>query len=126
MSGGAADLSALFDAFNRHDADAVMSRMTDDVVFETVAGPEVYGTQIVGREAVRAAFANVWKTLADAHWQTTSHRIDGDFGLSEWVFSGTDATGSRIEAEGCDLFTFKDGMIALKRAFRKPRPPFPA
>lgn len=122
----AADLRSLFDAFNRHDADAAVAFMTDDIVFETVAGSEVYGTRIKGRDAVRAAFADVWKAFADARWETTRHTVDGDFAVSEWVFSGTGSDGSKIEAEGCDLFTFRDGKIALKRAFRKQRPPIPA
>ena len=30
--------------------------------------------------------------------------------------------GSRVEAEGCDLFTFANGKIVRKQAFRKNRP----
>ena len=126
MSGSAIDLNALFEAFNRHDAEAAISFMTDDVVFETLGGAEVYGTRIEGRDAVRDAFAGVWESFPDAHWETTSHRLDGDFAVSEWVFRGTGGDGARIEAEGVDLFTLKDGKIASKRAFRKQRPPIPA
>ncbi len=126
MSGGKIDLNALFEAFNRHDAEAAVSFMTDDVVFETLGGAEVYGTRIEGRDAVRDAFTGVWQSFPDAHWETTSHRLDGDFAVSEWIFRGTGGDGSRIEAEGVDLFTLKDGKIASKRAFRKQRPPIPA
>ena len=126
MSGNTPDLRALFDAFNRHDADAAVSFMTDDVVFETLGGSEVYGTRIVGRDAVRDAFAGVWRAFPDAHWETTNHSILGDLGVSEWIFRGTGNDGARIEAEGCDLFTLNDGKIAMKRAFRKQRPPIPA
>ncbi len=126
MGGSTADLSALFEAFNRHDADGAVSFMTDDVVFETLGGAEVYGTRIVGREAVRDAFAGVWASFPDAHWETTSHRLDGDFAVSEWIFRGTGSDGSRIEAEGVDLFTLRDGKISMKRAFRKQRPPIAA
>lgn len=126
MSGSTNDLSALFDAFNRHDADAAVSFMTDDVVFETLGGAEVYGTRIEGRSAVRDAFAGVWENFPDAHWETTSHTVTGDLGVSEWIFRGTASDGSRIEAEGCDLFTLRDGKISMKRAFRKQRPPIAA
>ena len=126
MSGDMADLKALFDAFNRHDADAAVSFMTDDVVFETLGGAEVYGTRITGKEAVRDAFAGVWQNFPDAHWETTSHRRDGDFAVSEWIFRGTGGDGARIEAEGVDLFTLVDGKITKKRAFRKQRPTIPA
>jgi ketosteroid isomerase-like protein len=115
-------LEALFDAFNRHDADAVMSFMTEDCVFDAAAGAEAHGTRYQGRQAVRNAFAEVWATFRDARWDAGPHRVAGDFAVSEWVFSGTRADGARIEAEGCDLFTFRGGKIALKRAFRKQRP----
>jgi ketosteroid isomerase-like protein len=116
------DLKALFEAFNRHDADAVMSFMTADCVFETAGGSEAHGTRFGGREAVRAAFVEVWRTFPDAHWEISRHTVSGDLGVSEWVFRGTRGDGAQIEAEGCDLFTFRDGKIALKRAFRKQRP----
>ena len=115
-------LEALFDAFNRHDVDAVMSFMTDDCTFDGAAGPEVHGVRYQGRDAVRAAFADVWATFRDARWDDTRHTVTQDLGVSEWIFSGTRADGARVEAEGCDLFTFRDGKIALKRAFRKQRP----
>lgn len=38
-------LQAFADAWNRHDADALMSFMTDDCVFESSAGPDVCGTR---------------------------------------------------------------------------------
>src|SRR5207249_761549 len=41
--------------------------------------------------------------------------VHGDFGVSQWTFTGTAADGSRIESEGVDLFTFKDGEIALNQ-----------
>ncbi|MGH1480332.1 MAG: nuclear transport factor 2 family protein [Geminicoccales bacterium] len=122
MSGNTIDLNALFDAFNRHDADGAVSFMTDDVVFETLGGAEVHGTRIIGREAVRAAFAGVWESFPDAHWETTSHRLDGNFAVSEWIFRGTGSDGSRIEAAGVDLFSLEGGKISMKRAFRKQRP----
>ena len=42
-------LQAFADAWNRHDADDLMSFMSDDCVFEASAGPEVAGTRYVGR-----------------------------------------------------------------------------
>jgi steroid delta-isomerase-like uncharacterized protein len=116
-------LQAFADAWNRHDADALMSFMTDDCVFEASAGPEVCGTRCAGRDAVRAAYAEVWATFADAHWGGARHFVCGDRGVSEWTFTGTRADGSRVEVHGCDLFTFRGGKIAVKNSYRKNRPP---
>ena len=116
-------LQAFADAWNRHDADALMSFMTDDCVFESSAGADVCGTRYVGSEAVRAGYAEVWSVFPDANWGSASHFVHGDRGVSEWTFTGTRTDGSRVEVNGCDLFMFRDGKIALKNSYRKNRPP---
>lgn len=119
-------LQAFADAWNAHDVDALMTFMTDDCVFETAAGPEVHGARHEGREAVRKAFASVWQAIPDAQWRDARHFVAGDRGVSEWRFTGTRADGSRVEANGVDIFTFRDGRIQVKSAYRKDRPPLPA
>jgi len=114
-------LQAFADAWNEHDVDALMSFMTDDCVFEASAGLEVCGTRSKGRDAVRAAFAQVWTTFPDAHWGNARHFVCGDRGVSEWTFTGTAQDGTRVEVHGCDLFMFRGGRIALKNSYRKNR-----
>ncbi|HYJ96545.1 MAG TPA: nuclear transport factor 2 family protein [Burkholderiaceae bacterium] len=116
-------LQAFADAWNRHDIEALMTFMSEDCVFEASAGPDVAGTRYVGREAVRAGFCDVWATYPDAHWSGARHFVCGDRGVSEWTFTGTRADGTRVEVNGCDLLTFRDGKITLKNAYRKNRPP---
>jgi len=116
-------LQEFADAWNRHDVDALMSFMTDDCVFEASAGPEICGTRFEGRAAVRAAFAEVWATFADAHWGDARHFVCGDRGVSEWIFTRTRGDGTCVEVHGCDLFRFRDGRILLKNSYRKNRPP---
>lgn len=98
-----------------------MAFMTEDCVFEASAGTEVAGTRHVGAAAVRAGFADVFATFPDAHWGGARHFIVGDRGVSEWTFTGTRADGARVEVNGCDLFTFRDGRIACKNSYRKNR-----
>jgi steroid delta-isomerase-like uncharacterized protein len=116
-------LDAFAQAWNRHDADALMSYMSDDCVFEASAGPDVFGTRYIGREAVKAGYIDVWTMFPDAHWGDARHFVHGDRGVSEWTFTGTRADGTRVEVHGCDLFTFRGGKIALKNSYRKNRPP---
>lgn len=123
---GEKDLLELFEAFNRHDVDAVMAFFAKDCVFFTVGGAEVHGTRIEGREAIAAAFAGVWRAMPDARWDHHGHFVHGERAVSEWTFSGTNADGTRVEAEGCDLFTLRHGLIVRKQAFRKNRPLLPA
>ena len=121
-----ADLQAFADAWNRHDVKALMGFMTDDCVFEASAGPEVCGTSYAGRAAVEAGFSDVWKIYPDAQWRSARHFVCGDRGVSEWTFTGTREDGTRVEVHGCDVFTFRDGKIAVKNSYRKNRPPISA
>jgi ketosteroid isomerase-like protein len=113
-------------AWNRHDIDALMSFMADECEFHAVAGPELMGRSFVGRDAVREGFALAWTTFPDAAWLDGEHFVAGDRGVSESTFRGTRSDGTRIEARMVDVFTFRDGRIAVKNAFRKDRPPLPA
>lgn len=98
-----------------------MGFMMDDCVFEASAGPEVCGTSYVGRAAVEAGFSDVWKIYPDAQWRSARHFVCGDRGVSEWTFTGTQDDGTRVEVHGCDVFTFRDGKIAVKNSYRKNR-----
>jgi steroid delta-isomerase-like uncharacterized protein len=121
----AADVIALLDRFaeawNRHDLDSLLSMMTDDCVFEASAGPDANGRRSEGPRAVRDAFAAVFRAFPDAHWSHCRHFIAGNRAVSEWTFTGTHE-GRRVEVTGCDLFTLRDGKIAVKNSYRKNRP----
>jgi len=114
-------LDAFGDAWNRHDVDDIMTFMADDCAFETTAGPEVCGKRYEGREVVRKAFTRVFTMFPDAHFGNARHFLSGDRGCTEWTFTGTSSDGKRVEVLGCDLFTFRDGKIALKASFFKNR-----
>jgi steroid delta-isomerase-like uncharacterized protein len=114
-------LERFADAWNRHDLDALMSMMTDDCVFQASAGPRLDGARSEGPSAVRAAFAAVFEAFPDAHWADPRHLIAGNRAVSEWTFTGTRRDGTRVEVTGCDLFTIRDGRIAVKNSYRKQR-----
>ena len=119
-------LEAFAAAWNRHDLEALMGFMAEDCEFHAVAGPDLLGRSFVGRDAVREGFAMAWQTCPDAAWLDGVHFVCGDRGVSESTFKGTRADGTRIEARMVDVFTFRNGKIAIKNAFRKDRPPLPA
>jgi ketosteroid isomerase-like protein len=114
-------LDAFAEAWTRHDADRIMAAMTPDCVFDTSLGPDVHGTRYVGQADVRRGVLEVFKTFPDAAWNNPRHFISGDRGVTEWVFTGTKADGTGVEVNGCDLFTFRDGKIAVKNSYRKQR-----
>ena len=120
-----ADVLKLLDTFaaawNQHDVDGLMACMSGDCVFEAAAGKEVAGTRHVGSDAVRRAYAAVFETYADARWNNPRHFVAGDRAVSEWTFTGTTKDGTKVEVNGCDVFTLRAGRIAIKNSYRKQR-----
>lgn len=108
-------------AWNAHDVDALMACMAPDCVFEAAAGKEVAGARHVGPAAVRAAYAAVFATYADARWNQPRHFVAGDRAVTEWTFTGTTKDGVKVEVNGCDVFTLAGGKIAVKNSYRKQR-----
>jgi ketosteroid isomerase-like protein len=108
-------------AWNRHDVDGLMACMAPECVFEASAGTEAAGARHVGPAAVRRAYAAVFEAFSDARWNHPRHFVAGDRAVSEWVFTGTAKDGTKVEVNGCDIFTLKGGKIALKNSYRKQR-----
>ncbi|WP_114948301.1 nuclear transport factor 2 family protein [Microvirga calopogonii] len=108
-------------AWNQHDTGAILSMMTEDCVLETSRGPDVKGAVYTGQREVRRGIEEVFATFPDAQWNGPRHFIAGDRGVTEWVFTATGSDGARVEVQGCDVFTFRDGKIAVKNSYRKQR-----
>lgn len=107
--------------FDTHDLDRIMRHFADDAVFDSPRGPEAHGRRFVGREAVRAAFADRFAGIPDVRYQEDDHFTAGDRGASEWTLRGTTTEGQRLEVRGCDLWTFRDGKVVKKDSFWKLR-----
>jgi len=117
-------LATFTQAWNDQDIDKLMAHMADDCTFMASVGNTVEGAKWVGREEVRKGFASLWENYPDAHFEPVGEDfIVGDRGCSEWIFTGTKKSdGTRVEARGCDVYTFKDGKIAVKNSMRKQAP----
>jgi ketosteroid isomerase-like protein len=109
------------DAWNRHDIDRIMHFMTDDCVFETGAGHDACGTRYEGLDEVKKRFIEVWESIPDIRFENARHFVHNDRGCSEWTLTGTRPDGTKLELNGCDLFTFRDGKIRVKNSFLKKR-----
>ena len=115
-------LQQVFDGFNRHDIDAIMSYFADDCVFESPRGPDRWGRRFVGRDEVRRGLAARFEGMPDVRYDDGGHFACGSRGVSEWTISGTTVDGERVEVRGCDLWTFgEDGRIVRKDSFWKIR-----
>jgi taurine dehydrogenase small subunit len=114
-------LQDIAEAFNRHDLDAIMGFFAEDAVFESPRGPDPWGTRFEGRPAVRAGLAARFTGIPDVHYGADAHFVAGDRGASEWTLTGTTTDGERLEVRGCDLWTFRDGLVTRKDSFWKIR-----
>ena len=121
MDARLATIDRLFDAFNRHDAEGVMACFAPDAVFFTAAGPTAAGRRVTGHDEIRSAFATVWEAMPDVRWAVHHRAAYAEGGVAAWLFTGTSASGARVEVEGVDLFTFGGDRVASKSAFRKDR-----
>ncbi|WP_436639807.1 nuclear transport factor 2 family protein [Microbaculum sp. FT89] len=114
-------LDRFIEAWNAHDVDGLMACMAQNCAFHASGGPDADGTVFEGREAVRKGYAGIFAGFPDAQWTNGRHHVFGDRGLSQWRFVGTAPDGTRVEVDGCDLFTFDGPLIALKDSYRKSR-----
>jgi len=112
-------LKALVAAFNAHDLDAIMALFADDAVLEMPRGPEPWGRRFVGRAAVRDGLKARFDGLPDVHYGSDSHYLDGDMGISQWTVTGTMKNGERVEARGCDFYSFRGDKVVKKDSFWK-------
>ena len=115
------DLEKFANAWNDHDIETLMSYMTDDCVFYLGSGKSASGDSFEGYAEVKKAFENVWTQLPDVSFRDARHFLSGDRGCSEWTMVATHPNGSRIELDGCDLFTFKGDKIKVKNSYLKSR-----
>jgi steroid delta-isomerase-like uncharacterized protein len=120
-------LASHTEAWNRHDLETLMSLFAEDCVFDASGGDEVCGKRYHGYQEVEEAFAEVFRSMPDARWGGGRHHaLSPDYGVSEWTLTGTLPDGRRLEVNGCDFLTVRDGKIISKNSYRKNRPPIPA
>lgn len=93
--------------------------MTNDCIYRPAVGPLPDGGVVSGIADVERAFAATFAQYPECAWTEARHFVVGDRGVSEWLFVGADRSGSQVRVNGCDLFTFRDNLIAVKDSYRK-------
>jgi ketosteroid isomerase-like protein len=112
-------LEAVADAFNAHDLDAIMEFFAEDCSLDMPRGADPWGQRLVGKAAVRDGLASRFKGLPDVHYGDARHWVSGDFGVSEWLLTGTTHDGRPVRVRGCDHWEFRDGKIVRKDSYWK-------
>ena len=112
-------MQQVMDAFNRHDLDAIMTFFAEDATLDMPRGKDPWGSRMVGKAAVREGLAARFAGIPDVRYSEDRHWVCGDRGASEWLLTGTTTAGERIAVRGCDLWEFRDGLIARKDSYWK-------
>jgi ketosteroid isomerase-like protein len=116
----AAVMRRLSQGFARHDVEAILDCFTEDGIFDVTQGPDPWGERFQGKPAIRKALESLFTAMPDVQFAGDgSTWVAGDRGTSEWVCVGTTAKGRAIRVHGCDLFTFRDGLVAKKDSYFK-------
>jgi len=105
------------EAFNRHDADAVESLLTDATVFEDTS-PAPDGQRIEGKAAVATFWRGWFARNADAQFETEEMIVSGDRAVVRWVYRKV-RNGQPWHLRGVDVFTVRGGKVAAKFAYVK-------
>jgi ketosteroid isomerase-like protein len=105
------------EAFNRHDADALATWLTDDTVFEDTS-PAPDGRRIEGKAAVVAFWRTWFAANADAVFEAEEVIASSDHVVVRWVYRKL-RNGQPWHLRGVDVFTVRDGKVAAKLAYVK-------
>ena len=112
-------LHEIADAFARRDVDGIVNSFADDGEFRNARGPDYLGQSFKGKAAIRSYFEPLFASTGDVKWQHTSEFICGNRAVTEWHRTATLRTGERQEWLGCDLYTFRRGLILMKDTYVK-------
>ena len=105
------------EAFNRHDADALAPLLTDDTVFEDTS-PAPDGQRIEGKAAVVEFWRGWFARNADAVFEAEDVIASGDRAVVLWVYRKP-RNAQAWHLRGVDVFTVRDGKVAVKLAYVK-------
>ena len=112
-----ATIDAFNAAFNRHDADALATLLTDDTVFEDTS-PAPDGRHLEGKAAVVEFWRGWFSRNPDARFDAEEMIVSGSRATVLWVYRKM-RNGQPWHIRGVDVFTVRDGKVAAKLAYVK-------
>ena len=104
-----------FDAFNRHDIEAVMACFHEQPV---LIGAN--GKRCAGRAEVRRSYETEFAMFADGHCDLRMCTGNSGHGVAESLFSGTRPKRGKVEAIGAEVMEIVDRKIKEIRDYHRP------
>lgn len=109
-------VEAFFDAFNRHDVDALMALYAEDAV-----NHQMPTAPLRGREAIRKSFEDGFAAIPDMGCRVINVISESEWGAAEWEGWGThrppDAPPRPYQMNGCGFFRVQHGVIVQQRGY---------
>jgi limonene-1,2-epoxide hydrolase len=97
----------LITAWQKHDVDAVIGHMADDIVWYAFVG----SAPIKGKAAVRAALTAMAPRRTAEHWRIFNYATSGNRLYVEGVDDFADQAGHRIAVPYMGIIEFRDQLI---------------
>ena len=108
-----------FEAWKRKSVEDILELVTDDVVLESAFGPEAHGKRFVGKKAFAEGCIRYFAAMEGVTSSDRAYVLMGDTGFTEVTISYRGPDGKQMSTRVCDLFAFRDGKVASKRAYSK-------
>jgi limonene-1,2-epoxide hydrolase len=105
--------TALILDWRRKDIDAVLRRVTDDVVWHTHVG----SPPAVGKAAMRQVLEPMAASVSDVRWRLFNHAISGNRLLVEGVDDFVTPEGRRVAIPYMGILEFRDDLICAWRDY---------
>lgn len=105
-------------AWEAWDLDRIVACLAEDAVFETT-GPAPDGGRVEGRDAIRAAWQEMFDATRDGSFTFEDSVVCGDRATARWRFAWTNDDGSPGHVRGVDVLRVADGRIAEKLSYVK-------
>jgi ketosteroid isomerase-like protein len=108
-------------AWLAHDVDAIVALVGDDVVYENPTS----GVRAEGAEAFRALVVETHERWPDFTFDEHAFYVSADTGVSEWTARATAPDGRRLEWDGVDIVTCRDGRVVRNAVYSTAHDPRP-
>ena len=113
-------LRAFGKAFNAGDVDGILACVTDDFEWRLAEGPDAPDARVVrGKEEVRQALRERDARFRSVRFSETEVFVADDQVIGRFRATGSYATGAPLDVRGVDLYTIRDGRIAVKDSYWK-------
>ncbi len=106
------------EAFNRHDVEGMMRRMSEDCVFENTS-PAPDGTIYRGKEAVSRFWQEFFQKSPHARIEIEEIGGLGNRCIMRWKYFWVDEEGEQGHVRGVDIFRVENGLIREKLSYVK-------